>query len=137
MPLRRFVDVLIVVMLAGLLGGTVWYFRNQQQRQLQHQQVRQALTSLRDKMLFHRALEQVKKSSAGFPAQILPQWFEDEQRPANVLLSGDRPWIDVADAKDKSAHPPDPVAVSPQQAQFWYNANLGVIRARVPRGVSQ
>lgn len=71
----------------------------------------------------------------GFPAEIDPAWFENNV-PTHPMLSGDRPWVEIAAERDQSLwDPPDRVA-DDGDAAFWYNPRLGVVRARVPQMLS-
>ncbi|GIW74332.1 MAG: hypothetical protein KatS3mg103_0854 [Phycisphaerales bacterium] len=80
----------------------------------------------------------VAVNGRGWPNTIEGAWFGDDP-PRNHLLSGDRPWVEIAPPEDADRdHPADPVAfdldVEPgtKAASFWYNPYRGVVRARVP-----
>ncbi len=131
--LRRIIDVAIVLMLLAAAGGGVWRYRSQEQQHDDAAVVLAQVERLRDVMFMHRDLKPSDPPQLHFPDQLHSDWFEPADRPSNVLLHGDRPWIDLA-AKDSPAmHPPDPVALSTDHAAFWYNPALGIVRARVPR----
>jgi hypothetical protein len=59
-------------------------------------------------------------------------WFEG-RAPENLLLSMDRPWVEIAPPEDADLqHPLVRLAVDESMAAFWYNPSQGIIRARVP-----
>ncbi|MEM8737828.1 MAG: hypothetical protein AAGG38_05030 [Planctomycetota bacterium] len=107
------------------------------------QDIQHSLARLYRQASYYGALERSAETTQTlWPVAVLPEWF-DGPLPVNGMLSGiegvthqpgepTRPWIDVAPPGDRAAHPPDPMAVRPDQAQFWYNPNVGVFRARVP-----
>jgi len=79
------------------------------------------------------ALESGPPEERAFPQSISPAWFEGE-RPANQLVGQDRHWVEVAaDNERELRHPRDPTVRGGQGAMFWYNPALGIVRARVPR----
>ena len=97
----------------------------------------QSLTRLYERTSYHAAIDHAQLDTPTlWPVAVLPDWFGGAL-PTNRCLSddpasADRPWLDIAPPGDKRAHPPDPVAVRRDQAQFWYNPHVGVFRARVP-----
>ncbi|MFI4915280.1 MAG: hypothetical protein ACIAS6_02085 [Phycisphaerales bacterium JB060] len=76
----------------------------------------------------------VAVNGRGWPNTIEGHWFDDDP-PLNHLLTGDRPWVELAPAEDADRdHPADPVAFDAdghRAASFWYNPYRGVVRARV------
>jgi len=134
--MRRLLDLVIGLMLVTGLCGWGIYRHGRQHRHQELEQVRQALAQLHDRVYYHRALKDVALASSGFPAEVSPQWFDDGQRPRNVLIDPGHPWLDQADPGDKSEHPPDPVVDSADQAGFWYSPHHGIFRIRVPQQIS-
>lgn len=76
----------------------------------------------------------VAVNGRGWPNTIEGRWFDDDP-PRNYLLTGDRPWVEIAPAEEAERdHPADPVAFDTggsKAASFWYNPYRGVVRARV------
>ena len=143
--MRRVVDILVVLLIA-VVGVVVWQTRKAEDSSIATKaDVQRSLTQLYERASYYGALENSTETTHTlWPVAVLPEWFAgplpsngllDGVDPNHVLGDGSdrpvRPWIDVAPPGDKSAHPPDPVAVRPDQAQFWYNPNVGVFRARV------
>lgn len=82
----------------------------------------------------------VAVNGRGWPNTIEGNWFDDEP-PLNHLLTGDRPWVELAPAEDADRdHPADPVAFDTdgrKSASFWYNPYRGVVRARVAPQINE
>lgn len=131
--MRRVVDILMVLMLAGVLAGVGWYYRQKWDRQQRIIQVQQALAQIQEQVLYQKA---IGAGGGLFPRTIQPEWFGGTL-PKNVLLPPEQPWIDVAPENDWTDQPPDPVIRSPRQAGFWYNPQRGLVRARVPEELSR
>ncbi|MEO1008805.1 MAG: hypothetical protein AAFX79_09565 [Planctomycetota bacterium] len=76
----------------------------------------------------------VEVNGRGWPITVEAWWFGKEP-PRNQLLSGDRPWVEIAPIEHADRmHPDDPVAFDEdgvKPASFWYNPYRGVVRARV------
>jgi hypothetical protein len=131
------VDILVIVCVLATAAVIVHHRRSAEAPESHAETTRRALTMLYERASYYGALENtIDATRTIWPVAVLPEWFEREL-PTNPLLPGvdgmdGRPWIDVAPPGDPSAHPPNPVAVESDQAQFWYNPNLGVFRARVP-----
>jgi hypothetical protein len=131
------VDVLVLASVC-VVAALVWSSRQASTREVvTTESVQRAVARLYERASYYGALENSPEASRTlWPVAVLPEWFCDAP-PINALLpgvagiDGGRPWIDVAPPGDEGAHPPDPVAVRPEQAQFWYNPNVGVFRARV------
>lgn len=134
--MRPLIDSMILVLVVTLLIGVVAYRKASEQRERELAVVRQGLAQFDDKLALQSVLWQSEEEDAGeFPPQVMPEWFKDDM-PSNPLADGDRPWIDIAPAGDFNDQPPDPLTEKASQAAFWYNPNLGIVRARVPRQVS-
>jgi len=139
----RWVVNILIVLLIAVVGAAVWQTQKaEESATATTADVQRSLTQLYERASYYGALESsTEENSTLWPVAVLPSWFTGAP-PTNGLLEGvdpdnvataghSRPWIDVAPPGDKAAHPPDPVAVRPDQAQFWYNPNIGVFRARV------
>jgi hypothetical protein len=132
--MRRIVDV---VALGLCVVAVVLVVVQQTQRETVENVVVQTELSLAK---FHSTLKiqattrGVAVNGRGWPNTIEGYWFGDEP-PLNHLLTGDRPWVEIAPAEDADRdHPADPVAFDmdgERAASFWYNPYRGVVRARV------
>lgn len=82
----------------------------------------------------------VAVNGRGWPNTIEGHWFDDEP-PRNHLLTGDRPWVEIAPVEEADRdHPSDPVAFDTAEfkpASFWYNPYRGVVRARVAPQINE
>lgn len=134
--MRLLINSMILVMAAVILIATVGYHRAKYQQAQNMLTVQRGIDQFDEHLSFQGALWQSEQEDAGdYPPQVMPAWFKDGL-PSNPLLSGDRPWIDIAPADDYNEHPPNPMVDGPGQAAFWYNPNLGIVRVRIPRQVS-
>lgn len=96
---------------------------------------RSAVQSIQSKVRVRATMADVEINAAGFPNEVDPAWF-DEGVPMNPLAEG-RPWIEIADESEFALrHPRNPTLEGGTGAMFWYNPALGVVRARVPRTLS-
>lgn len=134
--MRLLIDSLILLMLVAIAIGVVAYRHTSDRQARDRQTVRDSLVMLREQITFHGAIEESTQDGALYPLQVHPWWFTDGQ-PKNPLVSQDQPWLDIAPPDDYADQPPDPLVTGPGQAAFWYNPNLGVIRARIPWQVSE
>jgi hypothetical protein len=134
--MRMVLNILIVLTAALLLAGVMWQHRV-------HSEERQRIEQARDDVKhFHRvialqaALNNIERSSRGYPMVIEPSWFDGEL-PTNPLLSPTHPWLEIAHPHHAELrHPLTRAANSSTYARFWYNPANGIVRARVPRGAS-
>ena len=135
--MRRLVDILVVLSVLVTAGVIFQHRSAQTQPENRESGVRQSLTRLYERASYFGALSQTEGQAATlWPSEVLPSWFGSDL-PINGMLPGvdgviGRPWLDLAPPGDDAVHPPDPVAVELSQAQFWYNPELGIFRARVP-----
>lgn len=130
--MRLLIDSMILAMVLVILIGAVAYRHAADRHDIELLAVRDGLNQFQEKLDLHNALWMAQEDAVGdYPPQIMPDWF-DRQLPMNTLVTGKRPWMDIAPAGDYNDHPPDPLATE-GQAAFWYNPELGVVRARVPR----
>ena len=130
--MRLTINIMIPVMVLGLVAGVIFYDRSQRQEVNVYRQAQDELTRLRGQATYRGAMREVRVSRAGFPQVVREEWFEGESLPTNVLIPGRQCWLDIAPPGDMFEHPPDPIAFRSSQGGFWYNPNIGVIRARVP-----
>ena len=130
--MRLATSLLIPVMVVLLVAGVIAYDHVQRQTRDRHSAVQQDLVRLRGQAAYRGAVRQTAVTKAGFPTIICEEWFAGEPLPTNILVPGPHPWLDVAPSGDMSEHPPDPIVFGPDQGGFWYNPNIGVVRARVP-----
>jgi hypothetical protein len=134
--MRRLVDLLAVLTLVGL-GAAIFY--TQKDQYLQQAAVEQASQAVRMfdlKIKYHAATEGAQLTARGWPMTIDPAWFEGAV-PRNPLVSGDRPWLEIAGPEDAELqHPRLRMAVDSTLASFWYNPYNGALRARAPVTVS-
>lgn len=138
--LRRIVDV---VALGLCLVVVALVFIQQTRNESVESVVTQTELSLAQ---FHSVLKVQATTSGvavngrGWPNTIEGHWFEDDP-PRNHLLTGDRPWVELAPAEDADRdHPADPVAFDRdgvKAASFWYNPYRGVVRARVAPQINE
>lgn len=129
--MKQLTDTLIAVMAVAILAGMVLYHRQEHRFEKQVQIVHESLYELQEQLVYQAALAEVELNPSGFPLRIRPEWF-GQKRPHNPLVAAEQQWLDVAEAMYTADHPPDPVVLEPRQSAFWYNPNVGIIRARVP-----
>lgn len=126
-------DAMILVGGAVLAYIVVDYRHRVAQDALSLDATRSAVRLMQANVDLHTAIERGSLESIAFPPEIETIWF-DEEVPRNHLLSGNRPWVEIAAADEIGLrHPRDPTVEGGQHAMFWYNPALGVVRARVPR----
>lgn len=130
--MRRLVDFFAILTLIGL-GAAIFYTqKDQYQQQAAVEQVSQAVRMFDLKIKYHAATEGAQLTARGWPVTIDPAWFEGAV-PRNPLVSGDRPWLEIAGPEDAELqHPRLRMAVDDTLASFWYNPYNGSLRARVP-----
>lgn len=141
--MRRVIDILVIVSVLTVAVVVVRQRQAEENSITTAADVQQSLARLYERTSYFGALDSAAQDTKTlWPVAVLPEWF-GESLPTNALLPGvethgkqratqtPRPWLDIAPPGDHSPHPPDPVAVRPEQAQFWYNPNIGAFRARV------
>lgn len=134
--MKLVIESLAALMVVIALGAVVVIHRAGTVDSTKEAFVQESLARLAERTAYHAAMAAAEAETdadlkrAVRLQQIDPQWFGGDL-PLNVLLEGDRPWIDVAPAGDLRDHPPDPIARTLEQAGFWYNPTLGIFRARV------
>jgi len=134
--MRLIVDSLVALMLAGILAGVVVYNRQRAERAGQVRATREAIVQIELHLKVQIALEQVELTDGGWPRTIDPQWFP-LQLPLNLLLPENRPWVEVIGPQDRHLrHPKSITGDDRSLAAFWYNPYQGIIRARIPSGLT-
>jgi hypothetical protein len=94
---------------------------------------RDAVRMLQAEVAVQAALSSPAGDRRVFPRSINPAWFRVET-PRNHLLNEHHPWVEVASPYELDLDDPLDLTVDGgQHAMFWYNPARGVIRARVPR----
>jgi hypothetical protein len=134
--MRLVLNILIGLMVIMLLAGVAWQ-RSERSLQRQHiEQTRHEVAQFHRVIALQSALNNIERSSRGYPLAIDPEWFDGEL-PTNPLLTPSHPWLEIAHPDQGNLfHPPVRAAISHHDARFWYNPANGIVRARVPRAAS-
>lgn len=134
--MRTMIDTLVALMLAGILAGVTLQQRQQQNDDIAVETTRRNVHRINREVQLRAALAQVSLSEQGYPATIDPEWFEHEL-PRNLLVADGRSWLEVAPMEQRGlAHPLDIAPPGKTNGAFWYNPSTGIVRARVPSGMS-
>lgn len=134
--MRLFMDSMVALMLAAILAVVVLYNRSTNDAMAQREFARAEVRRFTQQIALQTALSQVQRNERGYPASVDVEWFAGKL-PANPLLDIDHPWLEVAGAEQHDLlHPPERSAGSAVLAKFWYNPSNGLVRARVPTGLS-
>jgi type II secretory pathway pseudopilin PulG len=134
--MRRVVDLLLGLMLVSILGGAVMYVQRDRSEAALRDTAREQRRRFQQQIALQAALERGNLNERGFPTTIDPTWFNSDL-PSNPLIGAANPWVEVApQAYHDMDNPPDIVVLDEASARFWYNPWQGIIRARVPAGVS-
>lgn len=134
--MRLLRDTLVALMLVAILAGVVWHHRNEGNNERAVDDTFDAVRAIQRQVLLQSQLGKVEVQQRGYPATVDPAWFDE--RPINALVGERHPWIEIAPRwQHDMLHPPDRAAASRMHAQFWYNPNNGVIRARVPADTAE
>jgi len=134
--MRRAVDVVAAaaVLAVGLGLGAFYYIQHQDDQQIK--EVSAGLRRFEQVLVFKGASKEAEVSERGWPLSVDPHWF-GTAIPQNLLVTPDRPWLEVAMAEQATmSDPPLRVAIGTQVAAFWYNPYKGIVRARVPVAIS-
>lgn len=134
--MRIVIDIMIGLMLVGVVAGGLYLYNNQAEDEREVETVRSALQQLQEQAAYHQTVQSAMADRDVLLVHLHAEWF-GEDVPTNVLLSDDRPWIDLAPPGDLGTHPPDPVVYDENQAGFWYNPTTGTFRARVSPATSE
>jgi hypothetical protein len=134
--LRRAVDLSTIAAAVGLTAMLAWHFSGQFKREKEVQTVQDSLRRFDQMLSMRAAAKDTPMSGRGWPLTMDATWFGNDP-PRNVLLTPDRPWIEVAAASEAHLkHPNIRVAADYKTAAFWYNPYQGILRARVPYEIS-
>ncbi len=134
--MRLLLDTLVALMLAAILVGVVFHNRTDQEVNTARDTTRLELRRFQQQVALQSALARVDHNERGYPITIDPEWFQG-QLPSNPLLGPEHPWVEVASPEQKEMlHPQERVASGKGVAKFWYNPHMGIVRARVPVGMS-
>src|SRR5688572_18392196 len=134
--MRLFMDSVVALMLVGLLAGVMWHQRTDRAATSQRDFTRSELHRFQQQIALQSALAKVTLNERGYPGMVDPNWFQGSL-PGNPMLNDTHPWLEIAGPEQKSLlHPPERVVTDKETAKFWYNPDTGVIRSRVPPGVS-
>ena len=134
--MRLIIDSLVALMLVGVLAGVTLHYQHELQVEKQVEMTRSDVRRFQAQIMIQAAMEKVPLSQRGYPLTIQTQWFGSDL-PANLLLGPAYPWVEIAgEAARDRLHPTRRMATTQKLAQFWYNPNTGVVRARVPDSVS-
>lgn len=134
--MRIVIDIMIGLMLIAVVAGGLYLYNSNTHGEEQAQTVRAALQRLQKQAAYHTTVQSAVAGQEVLLVHLHREWF-GEDVPTNVLLDGDRPWIDLAPPGDLGAHPPDPIISNENQAGFWYNPTTGTFRARVSPAASE
>ncbi|MBT8484270.1 MAG: type II secretion system protein [Phycisphaerales bacterium] len=133
--MRILIRMLLAVMILGITTGILLYYLNVRRDASDRELARAEVNRFQQQIYLRAALASPDQQDAP-PPVIDPSWFQ-ENLPINPLLGTERPWVEVAAAHDKTRlHPHNLTAGSDEIAAFWYNPANGVVRARVPEGIS-
>ena len=134
--MRLFMDTVVALMLVGLLAGVVWHNRSSQAANADREAAKTEIQRFQQQIALQSALGRVPLNDRQYPESIDPNWFQGTL-PNNPLLDAGHPWLEIAGPEERDLiHPLDRIAATKDTAKFWYNANTGVVRARVPAGIS-
>jgi hypothetical protein len=134
--MRRAVDCVAAITALAIGLGMGGYYYLQQQDAQQLAAVSQGLRRFEQVLAFRGASKEAQTSERGWPLTVDPTWFASDA-PRNLLITPDRPWLEVATAEQgEFQDPPVRIALSSDTAAFWYNPYKGIIRARVPIAIS-
>ncbi|HVZ93577.1 MAG TPA: hypothetical protein VG797_03615 [Phycisphaerales bacterium] len=119
---------------ALLLVAAIGMWRSAQSHEVESERVEASA-----EQSLHRIDREIRTRAATFgaelngrnwPETVDPVWFASV--PRNPLTPGKRPWLEVASDEDAGLlHPRRRMALSEEDAAFWYNPARGIVRARV------
>lgn len=134
--MRLILDTLVALMLAAILVGVVFHSRSDRAIDEARETTRLELRRFQQQISLQSALAKVERTERGYPVMIDPDWFQGSL-PSNPLLGPEHPWVEIASPEQEALmHPQERVASNKGIAKFWYNPYAGVVRARVPVGLS-
>ena len=126
---------LTTFLLLGLLGMTfgAWaHFDRLAAREHLIEETIRTQQTIQSEIRLRSLLEGARNSPRGWILEVESSWFA-RGGPKNPLLANTRrPWMDTARAEQFALrHPENPLARR-DDAAWWYNPSLGIVRARVP-----
>ena len=134
--MRTLLNILVVVMLAGILVGVVMIRSNKGIKQDQIRTARDEVRRFQRQITFQATIAEVELTAEGYPVTADPNSFHGNL-PQNLLIEAVHPWVEIAGRNERSfLHPLDIVVRDAAAAQFWYNPYKGIVRARVPADIS-
>ncbi len=133
--MRGLLNGLLAITCLALLAGAAWQGRAVFESHRQQETARAELHRFQQQIALHTAIGPYEHGKTLFPVTIDPQWFNGNL-PENPLLDDTHPWLEIAAATDRSAHPRELVADDCGLAKFWYCPATGMVRARVPAQIS-
>ncbi|HED53342.1 MAG TPA: hypothetical protein ENJ00_03980 [Phycisphaerales bacterium] len=129
--MRHVVNLVAALVLAAIAGGAVIASRSGEHFEARLEQTRTSVVKISDEMVLRSQSGQADNNPRGWAETIVPAWFGGEL-PPNMLLDGDRPWMEVASVEQADWEHPWPLFdVTGHDSAFWYNPALGIVRARV------
>lgn len=129
-------DAMIVIAGTVLALIVIDYRHRVAQRELAVNSTRAAVRILQANIDLHAALARESGGPVLYPDLIETLWFEEEV-PTNHLIDTNSPWVEIAAEDERGLrHPRNPTVDGGHHAMFWYNPALGIVRARVPRTLS-
>jgi hypothetical protein len=136
--MRWLTNAILGLIIVGMAVGLGWQHRRTWSQQARIETVRQALRAIQSEAIYHPAVGQVDAERTGFAKHVDPEWFNEPPKNALVRAEGVRcPWIDQPMGSYRSRFNPVYIVADEDRAAFWYNPSRGVVRARVPRQLSQ
>ncbi|HEX6873764.1 MAG TPA: hypothetical protein VF163_21905, partial [Micromonosporaceae bacterium] len=134
--LRRAVDLSTIAAAVGLTAMLAWHFSGEFKREKEVQTVQEGLRRFDQMLAMRAAAKDTPMTGRGWPQTMDATWFGTDP-PRNVLVTPDRPWIEIAlPSESHLKHPNVRVVADRRTAGFWYNPYQGVLRARVPYEIS-
>jgi hypothetical protein len=134
--LRTTVNVVSALGAIGLVVFISYHSSARVREKRAAQSVAAGVDKFRKVLAFRAAANETQTNGRGWPVTVDPAWFGGEP-PRNVLVTPDRPWVEIATVAEASLNdPPVRMTIDNKVASFWYNPYQGVIRARVPVSIS-
>ncbi|MFG0258414.1 MAG: hypothetical protein ACF8GE_10975 [Phycisphaerales bacterium JB043] len=134
--MRLIFNAMVLLLLAGLVVGGVWYVRQQREDEARLLDTLNSVQKIHREVKVQAGMRNGELNGRGWPVTIDPAWFDDNV-PRNLVVSQDRPWLEVAPPEHADyLHPTVRMTISSEVAGFWYNPGNGIIRARTPVTVS-
>lgn len=133
----RMVPVVLALVMLGVGGALLhWERKRADGEQSRINGARAAVRLLGSEVRGRGGLGQVPVNGRGWPRTIDPAWFGGSV-PRNPLVPATHPWLEVApEWQYRMTDPPVRIALTEDEAAFWYNPATGIVRARVSQAVS-